>query len=301
MRRQTSQAPQPAPEVCVVVPTFNERDNVPILIERLRCALGGCEWEVVFVDDDSPDGTAAVARALGETDNRVRCIRRVGRRGLAGACLEGMLATQARYVAVMDGDLQHDETQLAAMLEPLRSGAADLVVASYMIGEIGEAERPPLAELMCAKTRDTLLVVEPGTPAGYARIIALREQLIASGAHVAAPCPHDGRCPLVTPDWCHFTQRLPRSRAHMHLKGAELPFEDERFSYVALMRAPTTRHPKRVLAPPTVTKAAITTKVCAVEGILNSVAPRRDKTSYQRSKKIRWGDAIFDDGKDNAE
>src|SRR5271170_211591 len=128
-------APQPAPEVCVVVPTFNERDNVPILIERLRCALGGCEWEVVFVDDDSPDGTAAVARTLGETDNRVRCIRRVGRRGLAGACLEGMLATQARYVAVMDGDLQHDETQLAAMLEPLRSGAADLVVASrYLDG-----------------------------------------------------------------------------------------------------------------------------------------------------------------------
>jgi ribosomal protein RSM22 (predicted rRNA methylase) len=87
--------------------------------------------------------------------------------------------------------------------------AADLVVASYMIGEISESERTALAELMWTKTRDTLLIVEPGTPAGHARIMALRKQLIASGAHVAAPCPHDGMCPLVSPDWCHFTQRLP--------------------------------------------------------------------------------------------
>ena len=110
-----------------------------------------------------------------------------------------------------------------------KADAADLVVASYMIGEIGDAERRALAELMWAKTTDTLLVVEPGTPAGSARIIALREYLIAKGAHVAAPCPHDGQCPLVAPDWCHFSQRLQRSRAHKQVKGAELPFEDERF------------------------------------------------------------------------
>src|ERR1700694_1740361 len=84
------------------------------------------------------------------------------------------------------------------------SEAADLVVASYMIGEISEAERTALADLMWAKTRDTLLVVEPGTPAGYGRVIALRAQLIASGAHVAAPCPHDGECPLTAPDWGVF-------------------------------------------------------------------------------------------------
>ncbi len=101
-----------------------------------------------------------------------------------------------------------------------------------------------LAELMWAKTRDTLLVVEPGTPAGYARILALRTQLIASGAHVAAPCPHDDKCPLTAPDWCHFTQRLPRSRAHQQLKGAELAFEDEKFAYVALTRAPVAAAPR---------------------------------------------------------
>jgi dolichol-phosphate mannosyltransferase len=123
-------APRPAPELAIVVPTFKERDNVPVLIERIARALAGVEWEVIVVDDDSPDGTAAVARALGEADSRVRCIRRIGRRGLAGACIEGMLAAQARYVAVMDADLQHDEGLLAVMLERLRRGDVDLVAAS---------------------------------------------------------------------------------------------------------------------------------------------------------------------------
>lgn len=179
--------------------------------------------------------------------------------------------------------------------------AADLVVASYMIGEISESERSALAALMWAKTRDTLLVVEPGTPTGYARIMALREQLIASGAHVAAPCPHDGPCPLLAPDWCHFTQRLPRSRAHKQLKSAELPYEDEKFSYLALTRAAVAQHPARVLVQPDVTKVAVTAKLCTDRGVINAVAPRRDKAAYARFRKYNWGDAVFDDGPPSAE
>src|SRR5436309_80787 len=179
--------------------------------------------------------------------------------------------------------------------------AADLVIASYMIGEISDAERAALAELMWAKTHDTLLIVEPGTPAGYGRIIALRRQLIAAGAHVAAPCPHDGECPLAAPDWCHFTQRLPRSRVHKQLKSAELPFEDEKFSYVALSRAPAARHPARVLAQPVVTKVAVTARLCTDRGILNVIAARREKAAYQRFKKIDWGDAVFDADHDQVE
>ena len=126
---------RPAPELTVVVPTFNERTNVPLLVARLQRTLDGVDWEVVFVDDNSPDGTAAAARALGAGDARVRCIRRIGRRGLAGACLEGMLASQARFVAVMDADLQHDETLLADMLARLRPGDVDLAVASRYVGD----------------------------------------------------------------------------------------------------------------------------------------------------------------------
>jgi ribosomal protein RSM22 (predicted rRNA methylase) len=171
---------------------------------------------------------------------------------------------------------------------------ADLVIASYMIGEIGDAERKTLAETLWARTRDTLLVVEPGTPSGYARIIALRAQLIADGAHVAAPCPHDGACPLAAPDWCHFTQRLQRSRAHKQVKGAELPFEDEKFAYVALTRAPVAIHPARVLAQPDVSKVEVTAKLCTPNGVAVTKVPRRAKADYARARRWRWGDAVGD-------
>jgi dolichol-phosphate mannosyltransferase len=122
----TPTAPSPklalrsAPELSIIVPTFNERANVPILIERLRRVPGLGDWEIIFVDDNSPDGTIEAARAIGKCDSRVRSIRRIGRRGLAGACLEGMLASHARYLAVIDGDLQHDEALLASMVDCLR-------------------------------------------------------------------------------------------------------------------------------------------------------------------------------------
>jgi dolichol-phosphate mannosyltransferase len=120
-------------ELTVVVPCRNEAENVPVMVERLGRALAGIAWEVVFVDDDSPDGTAAVAKAIAARDPRVRCIRRVGRRGLASACVEGMLASAAPFVAVIDGDLQHDERLLPRMLEALRRGEAEVVVGSRRV------------------------------------------------------------------------------------------------------------------------------------------------------------------------
>jgi dolichol-phosphate mannosyltransferase len=122
--------PATAPELSVIVPTFNESENIAVLIDRLRATLSGVAWEVIVVDDDSPDSTAEIVRAIGAEDARVRCLRRVGRRGLAGACLEGMLASQARYAAVIDADLQHDETLLLPMLMKLRAGEADVVVGT---------------------------------------------------------------------------------------------------------------------------------------------------------------------------
>ena len=124
-----------APQLSVIVPTFNERDNVVTLFRRLETALAGVSFEAVFVDDNSPDGTWNVVRALARQDSRVRCIRRIGRRGLSGACIEGILASSAPYAAVIDADLQHDETQLPKMLGLLQAGAAELVVGSrYVAG-----------------------------------------------------------------------------------------------------------------------------------------------------------------------
>src|SRR5215213_1363191 len=127
------------PQLSVIVPTFNERDNVTTLYQRLEAALGATPWEVVFVDDNSPDGTWQVVRDLSQKDGRVRCIRRIGRRGLSGACIEGILAASAPYAAVIDADLQHDETQLPKMLALLQSGEFDLVVGSRYI-EGGSAD-----------------------------------------------------------------------------------------------------------------------------------------------------------------
>jgi dolichol-phosphate mannosyltransferase len=122
-------------ELTVIVPTFNERANVDRLLAKLSDTLAGVAWEAVFVDDDSPDGTAAAVKALAAANPRVRCIRRVRRRGLAGAVVEGALASAAPYVAVIDGDLQHDETLLPAMFETLKAGRAQLVIASRYVGD----------------------------------------------------------------------------------------------------------------------------------------------------------------------
>src|SRR5581483_1357541 len=129
-----------APELSVIVPTFNESENVRRVVASLDACLKGISWEVIFVDDDSPDGTAARVREISRHDPRVRCLQRIGRRGLSSACTEGMLASSAPYVAVMDGDGQHDETVLRRMLEILREGTADIVVGSRYVdgGGIGE-------------------------------------------------------------------------------------------------------------------------------------------------------------------
>lgn len=122
-----------APDLTVVVPTFKEAQNVPLLVERLDRALAGLAWEVVFVDDDSPDGTADVVRALGRSDPRVRVIQRIGRRGLSSACVEGVLSSAAPMFAIMDADLQHDDERLPAMVERLVADDLDIVVGSRYI------------------------------------------------------------------------------------------------------------------------------------------------------------------------
>lgn len=170
---------------------------------------------------------------------------------------------------------------------------ADLIIASYIIGELGESDQRKLAETMWAKARHALVVIEPGTPAGTTRILALRQQLTAAGAYVAAPCPHEKPCPLNAPDWCHFNQRLPRSQAHRQIKGAEVPFEDERFIYVALTRAQPAARAARVLAPPDVGKAEITAKLCTEHSVELAKVARRDKAAYASARRWRWGDAVI--------
>lgn len=188
--------------------------------------------------------------------------------------------------------LRQEAADLARGLAMNRS--ADLVIASYLIGEIDDESRPGVAEMLWRATTDTLLVVEPGTPAGYGRLMALRAQLLAAGAQILAPCPHALPCPLAVPDWCHFTQRLARSRDHKQVKGAELPYEDEKFCYVALSRgAPAQPPAARVLAQPVVSKIEVTAKLCCADGgMAFAKTSRRDKAGFARARRWRWGDAV---------
>jgi dolichol-phosphate mannosyltransferase len=147
-------------ELSIIVPTFNERENVGQLVERLSSCLTDVAWEVIFVDDDSPDGTADVVRHLSRHDRRVRCCQRLGRRGLSSACIEGMLSSAAPYLAVMDGDLQHDETLLPQMLEIMREDETDIVIGSRYAsgGGLGDWDRTR-ADISRVATRLSRLVL----------------------------------------------------------------------------------------------------------------------------------------------
>ena len=154
---RTSGVDRQVAELAVIVPTFNERDNVSELVSRLDQCLRSTAWEVIFVDDDSTDGTASYVREIGRQDPRVRCLQRIGRRGLSSACVEGMLASSCSYFAVIDGDCQHDETVLPRMLELLKSGEADVVVGTRYAagGGIGswDASRAKMSRVATSLSR----------------------------------------------------------------------------------------------------------------------------------------------------
>lgn len=169
--------------------------------------------------------------------------------------------------------------------------AADLTVASYVIAELDAPAAARLIERLWEKTAGVLLLVEPGTPDGYRRILAARAQLIAAGAHLLAPCPHAAPCPMVEPAWCHFVQRLPRSRDHLRIKQADVPYEDEKFSYLAVSRHPAATRESRVVATPRLSKVAVALRLCTPTGHLADVAvPRRDRPAYAAARRLRWGD-----------
>jgi ribosomal protein RSM22 (predicted rRNA methylase) len=170
--------------------------------------------------------------------------------------------------------------------------AADLVVAAYALAEVPAASQARAVASLWAAARQMLVLVEPGSPAGFARLRAARDRLLAEGAVPVAPCPHDQGCPMSGDDWCHFAVRLPRSRAHMHAKAARLPFEDEKFAYLALARTGETTGGARILAPPHESKAGLTLSLCSVSGQSLDAVQRRDKERYRNLRRASWGDLI---------
>ena len=191
------------------------------------------------------------------------------------------------------GLLAHAEWSVADAAQ-LSAPRSDLVVAAYLLGELGhdrDRERSAL-ERWWAATLGELVLVEPGTPAGFERLRAVRSALISWGAHVSAPCPHDERCPMTGSDWCHFAVRLERSGLHRDLKGGRLGYEDEKYSYLAVSSsAPGGRAP-RLVRSPRQHKGHVRLQLCEVGGLNERVVSRRDGEVYKRARAARWGDRL---------
>ncbi|WP_188197431.1 small ribosomal subunit Rsm22 family protein [Nonomuraea sp. SYSU D8015] len=170
--------------------------------------------------------------------------------------------------------------------------AADLATMSYALGELPEADRPHVVRWL-ASGAAMVVIIEPGTPAGYATVAAARETLAEQGMTIVAPCPHDGRCPIRQGrDWCHFSVRLPRSSLHRQVKAGTLSFEDEKFSYVAATSRRWPRAGARVLRHPQKRKGVVSLRLCTEQdGVRDVIVSKRQGDVYRQARDAGWGDA----------
>ncbi|MFI1867845.1 small ribosomal subunit Rsm22 family protein [Streptomyces jumonjinensis] len=184
--------------------------------------------------------------------------------------------------------------QRARISASLRIESTDLVTISYVLKELTESDRTAVID-EAARAASAVVVVEPGTPDGYARVIAARDRLIAAGLTVAAPCPHSAACPIVPgSDWCHFAARVSRSSLHRQVKGGSLPYEDEKFSYVAATRFPVTSVTPvtaRIVRRPQIRKGLVLLDLCAAdETLTRETVTKRRGALYKASRDAEWGD-----------
>jgi ribosomal protein RSM22 (predicted rRNA methylase) len=223
-----------------------------------------------------PGAAAWAATATFPTVCSVTCIEADSAMGTLGRRLSSRSTSEAlRSARWVHGDAR------------LPEATADLVIASYVLGEL-----PVPADVSgwWSAANEVLVIVEPGTVAGFERVRAARAALIEAGATVVAPCPHDRPCPMPEGDWCHFSVRLNRSARHRDAKGGALAYEDEKYAYVAVARAPGTRAQARVLRHPQVRSGHIRFELCTLDGLENRVVSRRTPDDWRTARHTGWGD-----------
>ncbi|GAA2660608.1 small ribosomal subunit Rsm22 family protein [Streptomyces vastus] len=196
-----------------------------------------------------------------------------------------------REIAAANPELKAVEWLRSRIGASLTIESTDLVTVSYVLGELTEDDRAAVVDAAASSGR-AVVVVEPGTPDGYARVIEARDRLIRAGFHIAAPCPHSATCPIVRgEDWCHFPARVSRSSLHRQVKGGSLPYEDEKFSYVAAARFPVTPAPARVVRRPQIRKGQVLLDLCETEEHLRrETVTKRHGPLYRAARNADWGD-----------
>ncbi|MGW0578492.1 small ribosomal subunit Rsm22 family protein [Streptomyces sp. NPDC002920] len=196
-----------------------------------------------------------------------------------------------RELAAANPALREARWQRARIGPSLSLESADLVTVSYVLNELAAADRAALVDA-AASAGQAVVIVEAGTPDGYARVMEARDRLVAAGFRVAAPCPHSAGCPIVPgTDWCHFSARVSRSSLHRQVKGGSLPYEDEKFAYVAAARFPVSPVPSRVVRRPQIRKGQVLLDLCEAEERLDrTTVTKRHGELYRAARDAAWGD-----------
>ncbi len=197
------------------------------------------------------------------------------------------LAAHSEHPAIRNGDWQLGNLEQSQAF-PLH----DLVTLSYSIGELPSAAIELLIERSWEAAKQFLVVIEPGTPAGFERIRSIRANLLGWGGYLVAPCPHPLACPMEGKDWCHFSERVERSSLHRRLKGGSFGHEDEKFSYVVFSKTPVSLPKARILRHPLKRTGHVVLNLCTSDGIKQETISKRDPESYKKARKLDWGSAI---------
>lgn len=189
------------------------------------------------------------------------------------------------------GDISQTVTyRQADFLKNSASEMADLVLLSYVVNEWPLEDQIRLIENAWKATTQALVVIVPGTPQHYQNLMKIRQWLTEQGGFIWAPCPHQRACPLKSPDWCHFSERLPRSSHHRRLKGGVLPYEDEKFSYLIVGKQPISITEARIIRYPMIRSGHIVLDLCEKDGLSRKTISKKDKALYGKAKKSSWGD-----------
>nr|WP_277628495.1 small ribosomal subunit Rsm22 family protein [Arsenicicoccus dermatophilus] len=267
--------------------------RMPATVAALRSALGELYDAVpdlaVTRLVDLGGGTGAAGWAVASLDGGLAQVD-VLEQSAAARAAGAQLARRSGIPALVES--RWHAWTLGTSQVPAEVGDADLAVVSYVVGELSEALRREAVEA-AASLASTVLVIEPGTPAGHRRVLTARDQLLALGLRVAAPCPHESRCPLADGDWCHFPARVERSALHRTVKGGELSYEDEKFSYVVATRLPGQPGSGRVLRHPLLRKGLVGLRLCLPDGTAaERMVSKRQGADYKQARKTSWGDAV---------
>jgi ribosomal protein RSM22 (predicted rRNA methylase) len=281
-----------------------EEDALAYALTRLPATFAANSAVLRRVLDEAPEfspkslldagcGLASASLAALEAWPDIETITLLDRSAEFLALVERLIASSRHAAMRQAARLKADLTAL-----PQGEGGADLVISSYALTEIPEGALCGVVDGLWERAKGGLILIEPGAPRDYARLMGARQRLIDLGARIALPCPHESACPLTPPEWCHFSARLPRSRDHKLMKDAEVPFEDEKYSYLVAFREGTrafsSGEPRgaRIIAPPRPSKWGVELSLCGPAGLERRSFAKRDKASFQIVRKAGWGDSI---------